>query len=65
MRSRILKMHLAACAISLCLPTGAYAQAPPTRSLLVLSKRNHTLAIVDLNTLQGHCAAPVGPILMR
>ena len=41
---------------------GAMAQAPaPSRSLLALSKRNHTLAIVDPNTLQVIARAPVGP----
>jgi YVTN family beta-propeller protein len=37
------------------------AQPPSTRSLLALSKRNHTLAIVDPNTLQVIARAPVGP----
>ncbi|MBZ5653582.1 MAG: YncE family protein [Acidobacteriia bacterium] len=37
------------------------AQASPSRSLLALSKRNHTLAIVDPNTLQVIARAPVGP----
>ncbi len=40
---------------------GGVAQLPPTRSLLALSKRNHTLAIVDPNTLQVIARAPVGP----
>jgi YVTN family beta-propeller protein len=41
---------------------GAMAQAPaPSRSLLALSKRNHTLAIVDAKTLQVIARAPVGP----
>jgi YVTN family beta-propeller protein len=42
--------------------TGA-AQATPRRSLLALSKRNHTLAIVDPGTLQVIARAPVGPDL--
>jgi DNA-binding beta-propeller fold protein YncE len=37
------------------------AQSTPNRSLLALSKRNHTLAIVDPNTLQVIARAPVGP----
>jgi YVTN family beta-propeller protein len=37
------------------------AQSTPSRSLLALSKRNHTLAIVDPNTLQVIARAPVGP----
>ena len=61
MRSRIPKMQLAACAISLCIAIGASAQTPPNRFLLALSKRNHTLAIVDPNTLQVIARAPVGP----
>lgn len=37
------------------------AQSTPSRSLLALSKRNHTLAIVDPNTLKVIARAPVGP----
>ncbi|HEX4038257.1 MAG TPA: YncE family protein [Acidobacteriaceae bacterium] len=37
------------------------AQTTPRRSLLALSKRNHTLAIVDPATLQVIARAPVGP----
>ena len=40
---------------------GTFAQATPSRSLLALSKRNHTLAIVDPHTLQVIARAPVGP----
>jgi YVTN family beta-propeller protein len=62
MRSKIPKMRLAAAwAITLCVAIGAVAQSPPTRSLLALSKRNHTLAIVDPNTLRVIARAPVGP----
>jgi YVTN family beta-propeller protein len=39
---------------------GVSAQATPSRALLALSKRNHTLAIVDPNTLQVIARAPVG-----
>ena len=38
-----------------------WAQSTPSRSLLALSKRNHTLAIVDPNTLQVIARVPVGP----
>jgi DNA-binding beta-propeller fold protein YncE len=62
MRSKIPKMRLAAAwAITLCAAIGALAQSPPTRSLLALSKSNHTLAIVDPNTLRVIARAPVGP----
>lgn len=37
------------------------AQSTPQRSLLALSKRNHTLSIVDPATLQVIARAPVGP----
>jgi YVTN family beta-propeller protein len=37
------------------------AQSTPARSLLALSKRNHTLAIVNPETLQVIGRAPVGP----
>lgn len=39
----------------------AGAQSTPQRSLLALSKRNHTLAIVDPGTLQVIARLPVGP----
>jgi YVTN family beta-propeller protein len=41
--------------------SGVIAQSTPNRSLLALSKRNHTLAIVDPNTLQVIARVPVGP----
>jgi DNA-binding beta-propeller fold protein YncE len=37
------------------------AQSTPKRSLLALSKRNHTLSIVDPATMQVIASAPVGP----
>jgi len=40
---------------------GVVAQSTPRRSLLALSTRNHTLAIVDPKTLQVIARAPVGP----
>lgn len=45
----------------LSLATAVVAQSTPQRSLLALSKRNHTLAIVDPSTLQVIARAPVGP----
>src|ERR1700733_11397883 len=51
----------AALAALLSAATGVVAQSTPSRSLLALSKRNHTLAIVDPNTLQVIARAPVGP----
>lgn len=39
----------------------ARAESTPKRTLLALSKRNHTLAIVDPATLQVIARAPVGP----
>src|SRR5271166_1819548 len=38
-----------------------YSQSTPAQSLLVLSKRDHTLAIVDPATLKVVARAPVGP----
>ncbi len=43
------------------LSIGVSAQTTPHRSLLALSKREHTLAIVDPATLQVIARAPVGP----
>jgi YVTN family beta-propeller protein len=51
---------VAALAALFSVATGAVAQSTPNRSLLALSKRNHTLAIVDPNTLQVVARAPVG-----
>jgi YVTN family beta-propeller protein len=63
MRSRSIKLLIAGTA------WGAFfygalvatAQSTPQRSLLALSKRNHTLAIVDPATLKIIARAPVGP----
>jgi YVTN family beta-propeller protein len=52
---------LTALAISLFTAIGVVAQSTPNRSLLALSKRDHTLAIVDPKTLQVVARAPVGP----
>ena len=43
-----------------CLPIECNAQATPKRSLLALSKANHTLAIVDPTTLKIVARIPVG-----
>ena len=51
----------AALAALLSAAIGVVAQSTPGRSLLALSKRNHTLAIVDPNTLQVIARATVGP----
>ena len=63
MRSTIPAMLFAvtAFAISLFIATGVVAQSMPSRSLLALSKHDHTLAIVDPKTLQVVARAPVGP----
>src|SRR5579863_6852035 len=51
----------AALAAFFCASLTGTAQTTPRRSLLALSKRNHTLAIVDPDTLQVIARAPVGP----
>jgi YVTN family beta-propeller protein len=63
MRSRISKVLLAAAALAVILSTAnrGGAQSTPNRSLLALSKHNHTLAIVDPQTLQVIAREPVGP----
>lgn len=50
----------AALATILSTTTGVVAQSMPSRSLLALSKRNHTLAIVNPKTLQVIARVPVG-----
>jgi len=47
-------------AIVLASVSGVIAQSTPQQSLLVLSKRNHTLSIVDPATLKVVASAPVG-----
>src|SRR4051794_8574856 len=51
----------AAWALLLFVPVVLVAQQTPAHFLLALSKRNHTLAIVDPNSLQVIARAPVGP----
>jgi DNA-binding beta-propeller fold protein YncE len=48
-------------ALGLSTVQGVLAQATPQESLLALSKRNHTLAIVNPMTLDVIARAPVGP----
>ena len=45
----------------ICYTTNCDAQPTPQRSLLALSKTDHTLAIVDLTTLKVMARIPVGP----
>lgn len=62
-RSRIARVVLSLCGLALFLAAAqaCTARSTPQRSLLALSKRNHTLAIVDPATLQIVARAPVGP----
>src|SRR5947209_7163362 len=57
----IMRFTNAACALLLFVPAVLVAQQTPAHSLLALSKRNHTLAIVDPKSLQVIARAPVGP----
>lgn len=59
--ARILVVVGPVLAMSLSVADNVAAQATPQRSLLALSKRAHTLAIVDPATLQVVARAPVGP----
>jgi DNA-binding beta-propeller fold protein YncE len=62
MRYRSIGPLIAALSIFLCVTLGSAAQSStPQKALLALSKRNHTLAIVDPATLQVIARAPVGP----
>src|ERR1700685_205463 len=63
MRSRSIELLIAGTALGafFCAALAAAAQSTPQRSLLALSKRNHTLAIVDPATLQIVARAPIGP----
>lgn len=63
MRSRIPQLLFVGAGIAAFFATTieVVAQSTPSRSLLALSKRNHTLAIVDPTTLQVIARAPVGP----
>lgn len=63
MRSQRSQLPFAGAALAVFLSSaiGLAAQSTPGRTLLALSKRNHTLAIVDPNTLQVIARAPIGP----
>jgi DNA-binding beta-propeller fold protein YncE len=52
---------IGAAAVLLSTVQGVLAQTTPQESLLALSKRNHTLAIVNPSTLEVIARAPVGP----
>src|ERR1700686_93936 len=63
MRYRVIKLLIAGTALGifLCTPLLGIAQSStPQKALLALSKRNHTLAIVDPATLQVIARVPVG-----
>jgi YVTN family beta-propeller protein len=63
MRSRWTPILISYIALAplLCAAQEAGTQPTPQRALLALSKRNHTLAIVDPATLKVIARAPVGP----
>ncbi len=61
MRSRKRQWMIGAVTALLTAAPVALAQATPHQSLLALSKRNHTLAIVNPATLEVIARAPVGP----
>jgi len=59
-RSMIARITYLFLTSSLIAPGTLYAQATPQQSLLVLSKHDHTLSIVDPATLKVIASAPVG-----
>ncbi len=61
MRSKIPQLLFAAFAFFLSAPIVVVSQSTPSRSLLALSKRDHTLAVVDAKSLRVIAHAPVGP----
>src|SRR5262249_40344964 len=57
-----MRTYTAVLGILFCVTPGGAAQSnTPQKALLALSKRDHTLAIVDPATLQVIARAPVGP----
>jgi YVTN family beta-propeller protein len=62
MNARLRLAHLSIALFVLLLPAASscLAQATPPQSLLVLSKHNHTLSIVDPQSLKVIASAPVG-----
>lgn len=63
MRCRLLGLlaYPALLAAFVCVVSSALAQTTPPRSLLALSKRDHTLSIIDPTNLQIIASATVGP----
>ena len=61
MRFKFHQLLFAGASGALVLSTVSGVAAQSTQSLLALSKRNHTLAIVDSKTLQVLARVPVGP----
>lgn len=61
LRSSRTLIFTAAAALFLAAAPFAFAQPTPDRALLALSKRNHTLAIVDPTSLKILARLPVGP----
>jgi YVTN family beta-propeller protein len=57
MKSRI---HWLLAVVLLSLASGSFAQTTPSPALLILSKQDHTLAIVDPATLKAVARVPVG-----
>ena len=53
-------LRAAALLVGLCHPAILLAQSKPSASLLVLSKQDHTLAIVDASSLKIIAEVPVG-----
>lgn len=60
-KSAKVKLYLALVMGLWCVAGRADAQSTPKRSLLALSKHDHTLAIVDATTLKVVARLPVGP----
>ena len=56
---------IAVLAVLLSAAIGVVAQSTPSRSLLALSKRNHTLAIVDPKPCKSSHALPLVPTPTR
>jgi YVTN family beta-propeller protein len=61
MRGSPMNLHCKFVALLCIASSAAIAQSTPNRSLLALSKHDHTLAIVDPATLKVIARAPVGP----
>lgn len=58
---KMIRSAFASLSVWVCMLTNTgYAQSAPREALLALSKRNHTLAIVDASTLKVIATIPVG-----